>query len=85
MALSALGPTSIRRLCAYDDLHASIVKSVRWRDDATFASCGNDGNFVVVDVRAPPGSSSAAQAHAAGHAFTQVTSTCGEMPLLYHR
>lgn len=45
----------LRLVQRYEDLHeGSVVKCARWRDADTFASCGNDRQLRVVDVRQPP-------------------------------
>lgn len=41
----------------FDQLHCSVVKSVRWRNEHEFASAGNDSHVVICDSRGPGGPS----------------------------
>jgi WD40 repeat protein len=47
-----IGAGAIETVLSFADEHASVVKSVRLRDEHTLASTGNDGRVCVFDLRA---------------------------------
>ncbi|DBA79005.1 TPA: hypothetical protein ACH3X1_008871 [Trebouxia sp. C0004] len=54
---------SITAVQSYEQQHAGAVKCVRWRDNHTLASCGNDMSIKVIDTRSRTMSQDIQDAH----------------------
>jgi len=51
VALSHISSHSIEKVHSYQGYHSSVVKCVRFRDRNVFASCGNDKEVQIMDIR----------------------------------